>query len=724
MDIYYADTPDKLLRHLRGNGELILPKRYKSLEISGRSIKSFGKIKRIYVDVFVSRDTMLEDFGHLEFIGGELWIQYPSLYKPTLYSLGNIKIVSGDLAINEGVRDLGELIEIGGKAKFANGNLKSLGGLRKVGDGIILHKSLKGNISLDNVEVKGRIMFRKKSDMFINHEYVSSELCLNPNVVPWKTEMEVYNFTNALHNLKNKKEVREFYQTIFRPSFFEGKPIDTLGYSNYSRTLLFDIINKKKTFSSEVYHFHLKNLKKFYPSIRKDVFSLQLKDLIESNRYEEGFDLMLNERGLSFHKIKDWEYRLKRSLLNKRTLKSIVPKSFLTIIGWENYDKIVPIFQNLLREKIDFLNQKFSDKISASYISFFSLLYNQNVVPPALYSLDYYKILIQNTDVINSNLEVANNENEWYKSEVIIEEDSLIFKRTDKRSNDRDELVTIEEPYNTFFIREIGVQLLKELLFEAENLFRTKNGIYKIGEGGIWKSEGELFALIKSNFPEENIVQQASPYWLGKQRFDIYFPLRNITIEYQGEQHYRPIDFFGGDENFKKLQELDDLKKQLSLENGCHLFYVDEGYDLNTLINKLSVSISQSNLSQKSPKMNISKVPERRSSVVKIEADVQLYDCKDEKIITIQELKVVHPNAKPSYFIDRESLYGRYILESKKDESRTLAGWKSIKNTETGEILRFNKTGFAEFIGVKQNSVWAFFNGKQKKFQKKFIVVD
>lgn len=34
--------------------------------------------------------------------------------------------------------------------------------------------------------------------------------------------------------------------------------------------------------------------------------------------------------------------------------------------------------------------------------------------------------------------------------------------------------------------------------------------------------------------------------------FDFYLPEYNICIEYDGEQHFRPVDFFGGQDEFQK----------------------------------------------------------------------------------------------------------------------------------------------------------------------------
>ena len=45
-------------------------------------------------------------------------------------------------------------------------------------------------------------------------------------------------------------------------------------------------------------------------------------------------------------------------------------------------------------------------------------------------------------------------------------------------------------------------------------------------------------------------------------RFDFYLPDLNIFIEYQGIQHYEPIEYFGGEAQFKKQQYYDNLKRK------------------------------------------------------------------------------------------------------------------------------------------------------------------
>lgn len=53
-----------------------------------------------------------------------------------------------------------------------------------------------------------------------------------------------------------------------------------------------------------------------------------------------------------------------------------------------------------------------------------------------------------------------------------------------------------------------------------------------------------------------------------------------VAIEYQGKQHFEPVEIFGGKENFEKQKERDVLKKKLSDENGIKLVYINYWEDI------------------------------------------------------------------------------------------------------------------------------------------------
>lgn len=54
-------------------------------------------------------------------------------------------------------------------------------------------------------------------------------------------------------------------------------------------------------------------------------------------------------------------------------------------------------------------------------------------------------------------------------------------------------------------------------------------------------------------------------------RYDFYLPDFNIYIEYHGQQHYRPIDLFGGEKTFKAQQLRDEIKRKLVKGSGGKL---------------------------------------------------------------------------------------------------------------------------------------------------------
>lgn len=74
--------------------------------------------------------------------------------------------------------------------------------------------------------------------------------------------------------------------------------------------------------------------------------------------------------------------------------------------------------------------------------------------------------------------------------------------------------------------------------------------------------------------------------------FDFYLPECNICIEYQGQQHYYPVDYFGGEERFKLQQKHDNIKREYCQKNNIFLFEIpyysvldDELIKLYDLIN-------------------------------------------------------------------------------------------------------------------------------------------
>lgn len=56
--------------------------------------------------------------------------------------------------------------------------------------------------------------------------------------------------------------------------------------------------------------------------------------------------------------------------------------------------------------------------------------------------------------------------------------------------------------------------------------------------------------------------------------FDFYVPSYNLLIEYDGKQHFEPIEFFGGEEGFKDQIERDRIKNNYAKNKGINLIRV------------------------------------------------------------------------------------------------------------------------------------------------------
>jgi len=70
---------------------------------------------------------------------------------------------------------------------------------------------------------------------------------------------------------------------------------------------------------------------------------------------------------------------------------------------------------------------------------------------------------------------------------------------------------------------------------------------------------------------------------LGRQLpFDFYLPDYNLCIEYDGKQHYEPINIFGGDYSYKRQVHLDSIKNKYCEDNNIKLLrikYTISGYN-------------------------------------------------------------------------------------------------------------------------------------------------
>jgi hypothetical protein len=88
--------------------------------------------------------------------------------------------------------------------------------------------------------------------------------------------------------------------------------------------------------------------------------------------------------------------------------------------------------------------------------------------------------------------------------------------------------------------------------------------------GGV--NEIKIISEILNSF-NFTLIKQYRPKFLKRQSIDIFIPLLNLGIEYQGIQHFKPVDYFGGESGYIETLERDIRKNKLCKENKVELLY-------------------------------------------------------------------------------------------------------------------------------------------------------
>ncbi|AWW28433.1 hypothetical protein DOZ58_18310 [Acetobacterium sp. KB-1] len=115
--------------------------------------------------------------------------------------------------------------------------------------------------------------------------------------------------------------------------------------------------------------------------------------------------------------------------------------------------------------------------------------------------------------------------------------------------------------------------LRDDLSRAIENSVREQLGFKKIGDA--WVSETMLYQIVKSLFPHEKVIRHHRPDWLEGLELDIFLPDIKLGLEYQGIQHFKAINHWGGMKQLKVQQEHDDRKMRLCDEAGIRLICVN-----------------------------------------------------------------------------------------------------------------------------------------------------
>ena len=133
-------------------------------------------------------------------------------------------------------------------------------------------------------------------------------------------------------------------------------------------------------------------------------------------------------------------------------------------------------------------------------------------------------------------------------------------------------LTRVIMPFFQWWYTDLALYEEKDGLRSNWRLARTRIRTKLTAEGIIkpkWKHELILFHAVRNRYPDT--LYQYRPDWLGRQSLDLYIPSLRTAIEYQGVQHYLPVEFFGGEEALTQRQDLDRVKKELCTANSVRL---------------------------------------------------------------------------------------------------------------------------------------------------------
>ncbi|WP_026451436.1 hypothetical protein [Aequorivita capsosiphonis] len=552
-DIFTYDELKKIIKSNEINEDVI---------IRGETIKSLDDVEKVNGFLGFS-DAGIESLGTLKEVKNNFFISSFTTYS-NLKSLNELEFVGGDMILRySNIQDLGALKKVGGKVSLRDTKIENLGSLEFVGGDLYLPKRIEKEVDLSKVTVKGKVKFW-------------NDCKKREKLVP-KSEMGFYDYESPIPHWNHKyiysyNEIREanpgqakFYR-IYKQHFLNHQYIDVKGNDNYTFILFFDLLQNHNSNTKEVQN-HLDNLVKYYPITKSYGQSAIIEQLESADNYEKSWELINQNEYISIKTILEYEQKLNRELLNGELITKLGGYSHLTEFGQNNIKDIKPFAGRQLELYKQEKGSRFFDlffengqpiKIKkevdlAPKKSLLSFLKKQKSEFIYEYSSEYYK-----------NFFLSNAEYEHYKGIDDYQAESGYINSLPH--------VVEKSIFNQFRL----------ILKQAEDVFREEIGMPKVGEG--WISETELFYKISDYFKAEEVIHHASPKWLGRQHLDIYLPKLNIGIEYQGAQHYEPIEIFGGQEAFERTVERDIRKKQLCEKHNCVLIYADKGYDLDAIL--------------------------------------------------------------------------------------------------------------------------------------------
>lgn len=131
------------------------------------------------------------------------------------------------------------------------------------------------------------------------------------------------------------------------------------------------------------------------------------------------------------------------------------------------------------------------------------------------------------------------------------------------------------ERYDYSFVKYCGTYKNVEIVCPTHGLFRQVASYHLSGNGCPKCKRSKLEEEIEQLLAKHNItfVSQYKQQWLGLQSLDFYLPDYKVAIECQGEQHFKAIKLYGGEDGYERRVMLDENKRVRCEEQGIKIIY-------------------------------------------------------------------------------------------------------------------------------------------------------
>lgn len=362
---------------------------------------------------------------------------------------------------------------------------------------------------------------------------------------------------------------KSFYTRTFKPRFLAGDPVDVQDQDGYGIVMLHEFLDQWEHEPDAAAN-GMKRLRDAYP--RSSVASAArgcLRDIsLLKGRWSEAFELASSSERLP----------LLLGLADELDHPRLRP---MDVFRWNHGRVSKAAYQVLgtLLEKLDTDLNAFHDAHGISIIEdFWNRLSADSPVDDVVVSIrDDVSPDLDDEDIV-WNIETAR-------------EIGLFFNPTAfSLYEGRERPIPLPRPWpRPEVYGHLWPALLKPLTRSAENYARSEASLPRVGEGLV--SETRLLNELKAAFPDQVINHQVRPTWLAPQSLDIVFTEHRIAVEYQGVQHSRPVDYFGGKKAFEDQQMRDAYKQALCEENGMRLIEALPSYVLTDLVGEIQNTI-------------------------------------------------------------------------------------------------------------------------------------